>query len=186
MLRACAVPPRASAITTRRTVERLPIARAPRPAPPPDPTSTGSWNPSSRRADDEKDDADDEAAVAVLLRRLAASAGDDARDLASALRRGVNADGVRGLFAARALRAGETVLQVPMSLALVDDPSSRSASPPSSSSSHVPDSWSRQLCRALVRLRRRAERYRGIRINTPFRFPGILHPQPLLHKRCAG
>ena len=55
-----------------------------------------------------------------------------------------NADGVRGLFAKRPLARGEPVLEVPLGeFALMDDPGSQTT-------------WSRQLARKVVELRRRA------------------------------
>lgn len=58
---------------------------------------------------------------------------------------GVNASGVRGLFAARSLRRGEPVLEIPLrEYGLTDDPGETRMS------------WSRQLGRKLVHLRRDA------------------------------
>ena len=98
----------------------------------------------------------DEAAVELLLRRLAATSGAH-HGQSVVVRRGVNDDGVRGLFAARGIGSGETVLQVPLALAIVDDPRARERASARTTEEVEAESWSRQLCRALVRLRRRVE-----------------------------
>jgi len=78
---------------------------------------------------------DENASVEVLLRNLSATTN---------ARCGTNADGVRGLFATREIKRGEHVLEVSLrERAIRDEPGAGDGA-----------TWSRQLCRALVRLRR--------------------------------
>jgi hypothetical protein len=88
---------------------------------------------STRRVDDENENAS--SSVEFILATLGA---------ATTCACGTNADGVRGLFASRDVRRGETLLEASLDAhAVVDDPSGDAP-------------WSRQLARRLVEERRRA------------------------------